>query len=105
MTGKKQLKIARTLFKNSQTSQLVDAKKVRSNIDLLSTERPRKLISILRAYKRLSSEALAKEEAQVESALPLTNQKQFTAFYFYILTRKKTMWCISYTQAVRKCVV
>jgi len=77
MTGKKELKIAKGMFKQSLTSDIVDTKKVRTIIKEVVVQKPAHLIRILRAYKRLLASALSKEVVVIEMATKIANLKEF----------------------------
>ncbi|OGD85625.1 hypothetical protein A2164_02175 [Candidatus Curtissbacteria bacterium RBG_13_35_7] len=72
---KKIYKIAKYMFKNSLTEGIVDAKKVNLVLKEIISKRPNHLTYILKLYKKLITQALAKEELIVESASLLPNQK------------------------------
>lgn len=77
MTGKKELQIAKSLFRKSLTDGSVNSKKVRTILKELSSQRVSRLVGILRAYRRLLSSALSQEEVVVESATKITNLNEF----------------------------
>jgi len=69
---KKQLKIAKVMFKNSLTGGNIDAQKVKKVLKNI------KSVKILKAYKKLVESKLAKESAIVESAATIKNQKELS---------------------------
>ncbi|OGD87380.1 hypothetical protein A2870_01380 [Candidatus Curtissbacteria bacterium RIFCSPHIGHO2_01_FULL_41_11] len=73
MTGKKELKIAKTLFRKSLSDGLVDSQKVKSILKVITREKPAHLVGILRNYKRLLESALSKEQVIVETAAKIPN--------------------------------
>lgn len=76
MSQKKDIQIAKSLFRKSLTGSLIDTKKVSLILKVLVGRKPHHLVNILRIYKRLLNGAISKEEIVVESALKLENQKQ-----------------------------
>ena len=83
MKSKKLLKIAKGMFKQSLSQELVNTQKVRGILGEITRQKPAHLASILKIYKKLIRQALAREEIIIESASQLTNQseleKQFLA--------------------------
>ena len=75
MTGKKQLLIAKILFKKSLTGDTLDTKKVNMIIAGFAKNRPQSLISILRSYKRLVEGKIRSEEIVIETGVKLPSQK------------------------------
>ncbi len=76
ISRKKQLNIAKTLFKKSLNSNgFIDSQKARKLINFLLAAKPVSLTNILKAYKRLVEAALAREEVIVESATRVLNLK------------------------------
>lgn len=74
---KKQILIAKALFKNSLTVGRIDSQKVRALLKIITSQKPLGLARILKIYKKLLQIALAKEEIILESATKIKNQKLF----------------------------
>lgn len=75
-TSKKFLNLlSRSLYKKSLNKGLVDEKKVRIILNHLGKQKPAKLSSILKTYKRLISQKLAVEEIIIETNDKITFQK------------------------------
>ena len=78
MKSKNLEKIAKSLFKKSLNSDgFVDTKKVQVILNTIVSQKPPKLIKILKIYKKLIAAALSHEELVVETAEKLSNQKKF----------------------------
>lgn len=77
MAAKKELKIAKLMFKQSLTGGTVDTRKVGTVLKAVSSQKLAHPTSVLKIYKRLIQIALKKEEVVVESASRLTNQAKF----------------------------
>lgn len=76
MIKKKQLKIAKLMFKKSLQKDLINPKSVRQVLKETLAGKPSGLIAILKAYKKLIQNALAKKEVIIETGTPLTGQSQ-----------------------------
>lgn len=72
----KYLKTAKIMFKNSLENGTVNASKVDRVLKLAVYKKSLGLIQILKIYKRLVLSALSLEEAVVECAQKLKNEKQ-----------------------------
>lgn len=74
MISKKQIKIAKSLFKNSLDSQgIVSHAKVKVILAQLAKEKIVGTVAILKVYKRQVQNAIRHEEVTVESALDIKN--------------------------------
>lgn len=73
MVGKKELKIAKSLFRKSLSGGSVDSKKVNLILKAIVTQKPAHMVGILRNYKRFVEAALKKEEVLIESAAKIAN--------------------------------
>jgi F-type H+-transporting ATPase subunit delta len=67
---------ARQLFRSCQQNNLLDEKRVRQTVSLLSTQKPRGYVEILSRLHRLVKLDLERRAARVESALPLAADLQ-----------------------------
>lgn len=77
-TSKKYLNLlSRSLYKKSLSQGLVDEKKVRIILNHLEKQKPAKLSSILKTYKRLIGQKLSQEEIIIETNDKITFQKSF----------------------------
>lgn len=77
MKAKKQIKMAKIMFKNSFDSDgFISVAKVKAQMNQIVKAKPQGLTKILKAYKRLIETALRKEEVVVESAVKLTSLKK-----------------------------
>ena len=75
MITKKNLKIAKGLFKKSLDQKgFVDIKKVKSILIQITKEKPQGTVSILKVYKRLVENALSREEIKVESPVKIASR-------------------------------
>ncbi len=74
---KKQILIAKALFKNSLTVGRIDSQKIRALLKIITSQKPFGLARILKIYKKLLQTALSKEEIILESATEIKNQKLF----------------------------
>lgn len=77
MVGKKELKIAKSLFRKSLTNGSVEAVKVRTILNAIAKQRPAHMIGILRNYKRLIEASLSGEEVIVETPAKISNISTF----------------------------
>lgn len=77
MKGKKKLiATAKIMFKASLKNGLLDKAKIRQVLKKLTSQKTVGRFMILKYYKRLIREALAKEEITIETSRYLSNQKK-----------------------------
>jgi F0F1-type ATP synthase delta subunit len=77
-TSKKYLNLfSKSLYKKSLNQGLIDEKKVRIILSQLDKFKPAKLSSILKTYKRLIGQKMAREEIIIETNDKMTFQKSF----------------------------
>lgn len=74
---KKESKIAKLFFKKSLTKGYVDTQKVRQILKLAGSNELAHPTRVLKSYKRLIENALAKETIIVESASQIANEKKY----------------------------
>ena len=77
---KKQVKIAKYLFKKSLSNSRLDIQKVRQALKFIIWQKPAGFITILKIYKRFISQTVAKEELIFETAAKIEKQKQLEAY-------------------------
>lgn len=77
MVGKKELKIAKSLFRKSLTNGSVETVKVRTILNAIAKQKPAHMIGILRNYKRLIETSLSGEEVIVETPAKIFNISTF----------------------------
>jgi len=73
---KKIIKIAKIMFKDSLSEDLVDTKLVSQTLKKIIFQKPPGLINILKIYKRLIETQLKKEEIILEAGSKIANQKK-----------------------------
>lgn len=73
---KKIIQIAKLMFQNSLTGGFLDNKKIMSNLNILTSQKPQGLVNILRLYKRLIGQAQSLEELDIESAEVLNSAQE-----------------------------
>lgn len=72
---KKQILIAKQMFKSSLSKGKVDTDKVRTILKRMLSQKPAGLLKILNIYKRLIEAAVSKELLILESAVEVANKK------------------------------
>lgn len=77
MTSKKELQIAKKMYKNSLTDGSVDSKKVKAILKEMTGQKLTHPKRVLVTYKRLIEAAIAKDQVVVESAAKIPNEKAF----------------------------
>ena len=77
---KKIISFTKNIFRQSLTDDLVDPKKTSRILQLIISQKPAQLVKILKMYKRLIEQKLAKEEIIVESAIKTPNQKKLETY-------------------------
>lgn len=77
MKNKKKIAaIAKLMYKNSFTDGFLDNKKIMSNVNIITSQKPQGLVNILRLYKRYISQAQSLEELDIESAEVLNSAQE-----------------------------
>lgn len=77
MKNKKKIAaIAKLMLKNSFSNGFLDQKKIMTNLNILSSQKPQGLVNILRLYKRHIYQALNTEELNIESAEKLNTAQE-----------------------------